>query len=266
LEVTSNAKRLKLWRNKMYELNICHLYPDLLNLYGDRGNIISLVKRAQWRGINVNITNITIGEAFNGDNYDIIFLGGGQDYEQEIIQADLLKEKASEIKNSIQSNKVFLCICGGYQLLGRYYKTWDGNEIEFLGALDLWTIGGEKRSIGNIVFESDILKSLNADGKIVGFENHSGRTYLGPEVKPLGRVLKGHGNNGEDNFEGAVFKNVYCSYAHGSLLPKNPALTDHLLTLALKEKYKDFDALIKLDDAFENLAHDTMIAKIMSKH
>lgn len=247
----------------MYEINICHLYPDLLNLYGDRGNIAALAKRAQWRGINVNISNITLGDPFNSDDYDVIFLGGGQDYEQEIIQDDILKSKGSEIKNAIEGNKVFLCICGGYQLLGKYYKTWDGKEMEFLGALDLWTIGGKERMIGNIVFECDFLKSESSDGLIVGFENHSGRTYLGPGLKPLGRVVKGNGNNGEDKFEGAVYKNVHCSYSHGSLLPKNPMLTDHLLTLALKQKYRDFVAFQPLNDEFEELARKSMIRTIV---
>jgi CobQ-like glutamine amidotransferase family enzyme len=247
----------------MYEINICHLYPDLLNMYGDRGNIIALRKRAQWRGITVNVHNITLGEAFVPENYEIIFLGGGQGYEQEIILKDFLEQKGSEIKNAVNHDKVFLCICGGYQLMGNYYKTSDGRELEYLGALDLWTIGSRDRMIGNIVFECDFLKEDQSDGKVVGFENHSGRTYLGPGVKPLGRVIKGHGNNGEDRSEGAVYKNVYCSYSHGSLLPKNPALTDHLLTLALKSKYSNFVSLQKLDDNLENLAHDTMIAKLI---
>lgn len=246
----------------MYELNICHLYPDLLNLYGDRGNIIALKKRSEWRGIKVNIHNITLEDRFVPENYDIVFLGGGQDYEQEIIQDDILNRKGNEIKNAIEYGKVFLCICGGYQLLGKYYRTWDGKEIEFLGALDLWTIGGKKRMIGNIVFECDFLAAEDFDGKVVGFENHSGRTYLGSGVKPLGRVVKGHGNNGEDKFEGAVYKNVYCSYSHGSLLPKNPKLTDHLIALALKQKYKDFVSLQKLDDSLEELARRTMIERI----
>ncbi len=119
----------------MYEINICHLYPDLLNLYGDRGNIIALEKRCEWRGIRSNTFSVTLGENFAPENYDIIFLGGGQDYEQEIIQHDLLTDKSAEIKNAIKNNKVFLCICGGYQLLGKYYKTWEGKEIEFLGQL-----------------------------------------------------------------------------------------------------------------------------------
>jgi len=247
----------------MYELNICHLYPDLLNLYGDRGNIIAISKRSQWRGIQVTVSDISMGDAFDAEKYDIIFLGGGQDYEQEIIQDDLLNQKGNEIRNAIENDKIFLAICGGYQLLGNYYKTWDGKEIEFLKALDLWTVGGKKRMIGNFCFECEFLKSDGFDGKIVGFENHSGRTYLGPSVKPLGKIVKGYGNNGEDGFEGAIYKNMYCSYSHGSLLPKNPRLTDHLISLALKQKYKDFDFLQKLDDEFEELARKTMIQRIV---
>jgi len=247
----------------MRELTICHLYPDLLNLYGDRGNIISLAKRAQWRGINVNIKNITMGEAFIPEEYDIVFLGGGQDYEQQIIQKDVVEQKGTEIKNAIINNKVFLCICGGYQLLGKYYKTWDGNEIEYLGVLDLWTIGQKDRKIGNIIFQCDFLKSETSDGLVVGFENHSGRTYLGESVAPLGKVLYGNGNNGEDGFEGAMYKNVLCSYSHGSLLPKNPELSDYLITKALSQKYNDFEGLEILDDTFEKEAQKSVIKRFI---
>lgn len=247
----------------MYELNICHLYPDLLNLYGDRGNIIALKKRCEWRGISVNISDVTLGDAFDTQNYDIIFLGGGQDYEQEIIRDDMLNEKGNEIKNAINNGKVFLAICGGYQLLGKCYKTWEGKEIEFLGALDFYTIGAKDRIIGNFVFECNFLKSENYDGKVVGFENHSGRTYLGENVKPLGKIIKGCGNNGEDGFEGVLFKNTYCSYSHGSLLPKNPILCDHLILTALKLKYKDFVSLQRLNDEFEKLAYNSMVSRII---
>lgn len=247
----------------MYELNICHLYPDLLNLYGDRGNIIALKKRCEWRGIIANIHNVSLNEKFDAEQYDIVFLGGGQDYEQEIIQNDVIVQKGNEIKNAIENETVFLCICGGYQLLGKYYKTWEGKEIEFLDALDLWTIGGKKRMIGNIVYECDFLKSIEFDGQVVGFENHSGRTYLGEGVTPLGRVVKGYGNNGEDKFEGAIYKNVICSYSHGSLLPKNPVLADHLVSLALKQKYKDFVSLQFLDNALEEAARKSMILRVV---
>jgi len=225
--------------------------------------MLALQRRAMWHGINANITNITIGTAFDSSAFDIVFLGGGQDFEQEIIQKDLLDQKGSVIKNAISSMKVFLCICGGYQLMGKYYKTWDGKEIEFLGALDLWTVGGSERMIGNIVFESDIINDNGNPLKIVGFENHSGRTYLGDGIRPFGKVLSGNGNNGTDGFEGAIYNNVYCSYSHGSLLPKNPVLTDHLLSLALKQKYADFDSLGELDDTFENAARTTVIQRIL---
>lgn len=247
----------------MYNLNICHLYPDILNLYGDRGNLMALEKRCLWRGIEVNISHISLGDLFDSEEHDIVFIGGGQDYEQKAILDDLLKEKGNEIKNAINNNKVFLTICGGYQILGKYYTTLDNKEIELLGALDLWTVSGEERLIGNCVFECDFLINENCDGKIVGFENHTGKTYLGENVKPLGKVIKGYGNNGEDGFEGALYNNVHCSYSHGSLLPKNPSLTDHLISLALKQKYKDFVSLQSLNDEFEIKAHNSMLKRLI---
>lgn len=247
----------------MYELNICHLYPDLLNLYGDRGNVIALKKRCEWRDIAVNVINISCGDVFDHTKYDMIFIGGGQDYEQEILEADLLEDKADELKKAIENNKAVLAICGGYQLLGKYYKTGDGKTIEYLGALDLWTIAGNDRLIGNLVFECDFLKSDSFDGRVVGFENHSGKTYLGEGLKPMGKVISGYGNNAQDGFEGAVYKNTFCSYSHGSLLPKNPVLADYLISLALKEKYSDFTSLLTLDDNIELLCHDTVIKKII---
>ncbi len=247
----------------MHDIKICHLYPELLNMYGDRGNIMALKKRAQWRNINVQVLTISLGDYFSPLDYDLVFMGGGQDYEQEIIQNDILDIKGDNIIKAIEDNKVFLCICGGYQLLGKYYKTWDEKQIEFLGALDLWTIGSEKRMIGNMIMECDFLPGENSGKQVVGFENHSGCTYLGPSVKPLGKVIKGYGNNGEDGYEGAIYKNVYCSYSHGSLLPKNPALTDHLLSLALKQKYGDFEGLDPLDDSIEYKAHDSVIKRVL---
>src|ERR1035437_5220631 len=159
----------------MYEINICHLYPDLLNLYGDRGNGISIVKRCERREIIANVTHISIGEEFDSSKYDIIFIGGGQDYEQEILRNYLLNQKSNELKNYIDNNKVLLAICGGYQLLGNFYKTQSGKELEFLKAINIWTIAGETRMIGNLAFECDFLKPYD-DGIIVGFENHSGKT------------------------------------------------------------------------------------------
>ncbi|MGI6084637.1 MAG: type 1 glutamine amidotransferase [Acetivibrionales bacterium] len=246
----------------MYELCICHLYPDLLNLYGDRGNIIAISRRCQWRDIEVKVDNISIGDPFNYEDYDIIFIGGGQDYEQAIIQDDLMNGKRQKIVEAVENGKVFLGICGGFQLLGKYYRTNDGKEIECLGAINVWTHGGDTRLIGNIIFEINFLKNHHGEKlRVVGFENHAGKTYLGEGVKPLGKVIKGFGNNGEDGFEGAVYKNTFCTYSHGSLLPKNPALTDHLIMLALLNKYPDFQGLTPLDDELENLAHASLIKR-----
>ena len=250
----------------MYELTICHLYPDLLNLYGDRGNIIALTKRCEWRGIQVRVKQVSLNDPFRPDEFDILFIGGGQDYEQSIIQDDLQKGKRDAVREAVESGRVILAVCGGLQLLGRYYRTHDGKDIECIGAVDLWTHGGQERLIGNLVFECEFLKNEHFDGLVAGFENHSGKAWLGPGVKPMGRVLKGFGLNGEDGFEGAIYRNTYCTYTHGSLLPKNPALTDHLITLALRNRYPGFESLEPLNDAFESAARDAVIKRLMGKN
>jgi len=247
-----------------FNLNICHLYPDLMNLYGDRGNIITLKKRCEWRGIETTVHKISLNDAFDSSAFDIVFIGGGQDYEQEILQKDAFEKKGALIE-AIEKDTVFLCICGGYQLLGKYYRTWEGNEIKFLDILDLWTIGGKRRMIGNMLFKCDFLQNTGSGGIIAGFENHSGRTYLGSAVSPLGKVIKGYGNNGEDGFEGARYKNVFCSYSHGSLLPKNPALADFLIHSALKRKFPDYNDLPLLDDKLETLAFNSIASAISPK-
>lgn len=234
------------------ELNICHLYPDLLNVYGDVGNILILKHRAEQRNIKVNIFNVSMGDEFNGDNYDIVFFGGGQDYEQSIVSDDLINTKKEAIKNYIENNKVLLSICGGYQLLGKYYTTPDGQKLEGLNILDIYTEGGEKRFIGNTIIYNEEFNET-----YVGFENHSGRTYIG-DLKPLGKVKVGYGNNGEDNNEGCIYKNTFCTYFHGSLLSKNPELSDRLLSLALNQKYDEV-ALTSLDDTFELKAKEFII-------
>jgi len=249
----------------MYHISICHLYPDLLNLYGDYGNITALKKRLEWRGIEVSIQPISIGEEFFPEEYDIVFLGGGQDYEQDILHNDLIDLKKESVIEAIENNVVFLCICGGYQLMGKYYISHDKKEIECLGALNLWTIGGARRIIGNLIFSMEGLKQ-QPDGYVVGFENHSGKTYLGEGVSPLGKVIYGCGNNGEDGYEGARYKNVICSYSHGSLLPKNPGLTDELITLALKRKYKEFVSLQPLEDHLETSARINLIKKFLGSN
>jgi CobQ-like glutamine amidotransferase family enzyme len=243
----------------MNELTICHLYPDLMNLYGDRGNVLALTRRSEWRGIQVKTVMVSLNDAFDASSYDIVFIGGGQDYEQSILQQDLMTGKKEAIIRAIEDDVVFLAICGGYQLLGSHYQTHEGQKIDCIGALDLWTQGGKKRMIGNLVFDCPEL----TDSRIVGFENHSGKTYHGKSIKPLGKVLFGNGNNGEDSCEGARYRNVFCSYSHGSLLPKNPALTDHLLTLALKRKYADFTTLAPLDDHFEQAARTSLLKRFL---
>ena len=234
------------------ELNICHLYPDILNLYGDRGNILCMQKRLAWRGIGVTVTGVSIGQALEASAYDLLFVGGGQDFEQEVLLGDLAGAKTKELKSAIEDGLPVLAICGGYQMLGQYYKTWDGAQCDFTGALDLYTIGSKDRMIGNYMFTCD---ELNCE--IVGFENHSGKTYLGAGVKPMGKVLAGFGNNGEDGTEGARYKNVFGTYSHGSLLPKNPKLADHILRVALERKYGEAE-LTPLDDSLETAAHDYM--------
>ncbi len=237
---------------EQYEINICHLYPDLLNLYGDRGNIIAMQRRLEWRGFRVNVTGINVNEPFDWKDYDIFFIGGGQDFEQEILMQDIHSGKGDAIKAAVEAGKVFLAICGGYQLLGNYYDTWDGKRMDFIGAIDIYTKGARDRMIGNYAFET-------AEGiKVVAFENHSGRTYLGEGVAPLGKVLHGGGNNGEDGTEGARYKKVFGTYGHGSLLPKNPQLCDQILQIALDAKYSGVK-LSPLDDRLEQEANQYML-------
>lgn len=231
------------------ELRICHLYPDLLNLYGDRGNLITLNRRCEWRGIDCGVRSVSLGDKFIAADFDLVFLGGGQDYEQNILQQDFLKEKGEYIRRAVEDGLVFLCICGGYQLMGEYYEEPDGRRIECLGAIDVRTIGRKDRLIGNTLAHSGFLQEIGRDPLLVGFENHGGRTWLGKEVRPLAKVIKGKGNNGQDGSEGAIYKNVYCTYYHGSFLPKNPAMADYLIKTALERRYGPIAELDKLDDS-----------------
>lgn len=237
------------------ELNICHLYPDILNLYGDRGNIITMKHRLESRGIKVNIDECSIGQPLNADKYDIFFIGGGQDFEQEVLLRDLSSGKAQDIRTAVEEEKTFLAICGGYQMLGEYYKTWDGVQLDFIGAIGVHTIGAKERMIGNYMFKTT---PESGDTVVVGFENHSGKTYLSEQVAPLGMMLSGNGNNGEDKTEGARYKNVFGTYSHGSLLPKNPVLCDFILQTALNHRYDGAEPLAPLDDTLELNAHRYM--------
>lgn len=233
-------------------IRIAHLYPDMLNLYGDRGNIIALTERMKARGIDVHTDAVTMGKNFNADNYDILFIGGGQDFEQDVLLDDLKRGKDTEINKAIHNGTVMLAICGGYQMLGKYYKTYDGKMLEYMGALDFYTEGKEERMIGNYAYKTK-------EGiEVVGFENHSGRTYLGKSVEPLGKMIKGFGNNGEDGTEGVRFKNTFGTYSHGPVLPKNPQLADLLISKALENKYGKSE-LSSLDDALEAKAREQVM-------
>ena len=234
------------------ELKICHLYPDLLNLYGDRGNTVCMEKRLQWRGIDCRFTEVKYGDNDPLSDYDLIFIGGGQDFEQKLLMEDLQRGKGNNIKAAAEDGKTFLAICGGYQLLGHYYQMSDGTKCEYIGAIDVFTVAGEKRMIGNTACNSE------EAGTIVGFENHAGKTFLSGAVSSLGTVLKGSGNNGEDGREGARYKNVFATYYHGPVLPKNPELCDLILKTALGRKYGIFE-LRPLDDSAENAAKEGLL-------
>lgn len=243
------------------KINICHLYPDVLNLYGDTGNIICLKKRLEWRGIEVEVTRLPIGAHADFSRFDIFFIGGGQDFEQEVLLPDLHNGKAKEILSAVEDEKVFLCICGGYQMMGQYYLTHTGEQCDYIGAMNLYTVGSDVRMIGNYMFKCT---DESGGATVVGFENHSGKTYLGEDVSPLGVVLSGYGNNGEDKSEGARYKNVFGAYCHGPMLPKNPEFADLILETALRRRYPNAE-LPPLNDTLEVSAHVYMKNRLSIK-
>lgn len=235
------------------DLRIAHLYAHFLNIYGDRGNIITLTQRARWRGIDVRVDAIGLDAKFDPAEYDLYFVGGGQDKQQQVIAEDL-QGLAPILTSSINDGAVIVSVCGGYQLLGHYYRPHTGDELRGISLIDAWTIAGNRRMIGNVVVQ-------RPDGStLVGFENHSGRTFLGKETQALGRVTVGNGNNGDDGFEGVAQQvgkgMVYGTYLHGSLLPKNPRLADELISLALSRRHANVQ-LAQLDDSLELAAHQT---------
>ncbi len=230
------------------DLRIAHLYPDLMSIYGDRGNVLALERRARWRGIAAEIRACTVGDALDPAWADLYFFGGGQDQGQDLVGADLAGPNGAALRAAIARGAAVLAVCGGLQLLGHEYVPETGPRIAGLGVLDLTTRAGKTRFVGNLLAERD-------GETLVGFENHSGRTYLGPGAAPLARVLAGHGNNGEDRTEGAVQGAVVGTYCHGSVLPKNPWLADLLLTRALARRHGSV-TLAPLDDAEERAAHD----------
>lgn len=242
-------------RDDVKPLTIVHLFPELLNLYGDGGNVIALTRRLQWRGLLVEVREIGMGDAMDFSQADIVFIGGGADREQMIVK-DAMVARKSELSAYVADGGVLLAVCGGYQFLGHSYAM-DDVVVEGLGVIDMETVRGEGRLIGNAVIQSDI-----CDAPIVGFENHGGRTTLGPDAKPLGRVLgKTFGNNGEDGFEGVHQGNLIGTYLHGPLLPKNPQVADYLIAQAY-ERRGDALELAPLDDAIELEANRVMAKRL----
>lgn len=236
------------------KISIAHLYPKLLNLYGDLGNIITLKKRCEWRGISVDFEEINIGDSIK--DHDLYFIGGGQDKQQEEVAQELYSHK-SELIAQRDDGAVFLGICGGYQLFGHYYQPHDKDKLLGISLMDAYTVAGKNRFIGNVTAESEFLNPKT----LVGFENHSGLTYLQGETTPLGKVVVGNGNNGKDGFEGGRYKNVFGTYLHGSLLPKNPHFADYLISLAIEKRYGEKMELSPLDDSFEYSAHNSVVGK-----
>jgi lipid II isoglutaminyl synthase (glutamine-hydrolysing) len=244
----------------MTALRVAHLYPRLMNIYGDRGNIMCLHHRCEVRGISFELTELSLGDRFDASAHDLIFAGGAQDREQRVVVDDLIATKADAIREAVDADVVLLAVCGAYQLFGRFYRESTGVELPGAGIFDLHTEhpGPQaKRLVGNIVAEWDG-PAEGVPETIVGFENHGGRTHLGPNARPLARVRSGHGNNGEDGTEGAIYRNAFGSYIHGSLLPKNPAFADHLIAKALRRTHADI-ALAPIDDRAEARAHDAAL-------
>ena len=243
------------------QINIGWLYPDLMNTYGDRGNIIALEYRLKMMKIVPVVSKISVNEP--GElisKMDIIFMGGAQDKQQEIVNQDL-KNKGSFLKKAINDGVPGLYVCGAYQFLGKYYKEAHGNIINGIGAFDLYTESpgpNVPRCIGNIVIESKLFPEI----KLVGFENHGGRTYLADKNLAFAKVIKGYGNNGEDNTEGIYFKNSFGTYLHGPILPKNPELADYLIKKAVERKYGKNAKLKKINNSWENKARDFVIDKL----
>jgi lipid II isoglutaminyl synthase (glutamine-hydrolysing) len=243
-------------------LRIMWLYPDHMNIYADRGNIAVLDRRCAWRGIGFSVTGVGPGEAIDPHAHDLLYIGGGQDRDQVLVARDL-ETKREAITSALEAGAAMLAVCGGYQLLGEFYELEDGERLPGLGLVDLRTVREPgARLIGNVVIESDL-----GDGpeQIAGFENHGGRTYLGEEETPLGRVVSGFGNNGRDGAEGVRRGSLIGTYLHGPLLPKNTGLADRLIRWALERQTGQPPHLEPLDDQLEEAAHDSAVRAAFSR-
>jgi lipid II isoglutaminyl synthase (glutamine-hydrolysing) len=234
------------------ELRVLSLYPEQMNIYADRGNIVFLQRRCEWRGIGFSHAGAGPGERVDPNAHDLFYIGGGQDRDQKMVAADMVDSKRNDLAAAVDCGAVMLAVCGGYQLLGHSYQLGE-EKLPGLGLADLETVREPgPRLIGNVAIESDLGGGPEV---LAGFENHGGRTYLGTGVHPLGKVLKGHGNNGRDKIEGVRRHNLIGTYLHGPLLPKNAWLADHLIALALGRRYGTRPELEPLEDGLERAAH-----------
>jgi CobQ-like glutamine amidotransferase family enzyme len=231
---------------------IAHLYPRRMNIYGDTGNVIALRRRLEWRGIAHRVDQVPVGADYDLTAADVVVAGGGEDTSQIAVAEDL-QARAADVHAAVEAGVSFLVVCGTYQLFGKRFVAADGSELPGIGVFDAETIGGEGRLIGNVIVDSDL-------GRLVGFENHGGRTVLAAGQRPLGRVVKGHGNTDDGGDEGAVVANCYGTYLHGSVLPKNPALADELLRRGMARRHGAIE-LGSLDDAAEQTAADSAAAR-----
>jgi CobQ-like glutamine amidotransferase family enzyme len=235
-----------------------HLYPDYLNIYADRGNIAVLERRAAWRGIELDYRSIGLGETVRPGEHDLLYVGGGQDREQALVSGDIVA-KAAALEEAVAGGAALLAVCGGYQLLGRFYRDRSGVELPGAGVFDLHTIAGERRMIGDVLLECELVPG--EPRTIAGFENHAGRTMLGATAEPLGRVVAGYGNDGESGYEGIRRGRALGTYLHGPLLPRNPWLADWLLGEALRHAGAEPGELEPLDDRLEAQARDVSAAR-----
>ena len=238
------------------ELRLLALYPEQMNIYADRGNILFLQRRCEWRDIPFHYVAAGPGDGFDPSDHDLIYIGGGQDRDQVLVAEDMLRSKRDAIASAVEDGAALLAVCGGYQLLGHRYQLGD-DSIPGLGIADLETVReAGPRLIGNVSIEVDLGGGPRV---LAGFENHGGRTYLGPDAEPLGRVLHGHGNNDRDGYEGVKRLNLIGTYLHGPLLPKNAWLADHLIALAIERRTGTATRLEPLSDELEADSHESAL-------
>jgi lipid II isoglutaminyl synthase (glutamine-hydrolysing) len=239
-----------------------HLYPDYLNIYADRGNIAVLARRAAWRGHELDVRTVSVGEPVEPGEHDLLYVGGGQDREQALVAEDLVS-KADAVRAAVDGGAALLAVCGGYQLMGRSYRDFHGEDLPGIGVFPLETVAGDTRMIGDVLLECELEPGVPRT--LAGFENHAGRTKLDPGAEPLGRVVAGFGNDGESGFEGCRLGRAVGTYLHGPLLPRNPWFADWVLAQALAHRLGEPPAFEPLPDDLEQQAHAVSAARARSR-